>query len=260
MRNQQLIKSAQIWFVAVLLACGLWAVAGKAGITIGGQQNSNQNSNSNSSNENKAQTSNANNSNATSASGERTAMSTMNSKDRDFVMDAAQGGMMEVELGRWAAQKSTNEAIKQFGRRMADDHTKANTELMSLATSKGITLPTELDPKHRAEITKLLRLSGEEFDRAYSKLMLSDHTKYVAAFEKQSTKGADADIKAFATSTLPTLQEHLTLAKALPGNEKAKSNSNSNMNDNSNMNSNSNTGRSKNSKSNSNGNGNSNRP
>ena len=257
MRNQQLIKSAQIWFVAVLLACGLVAMAANARITIVGQQNSNQNSNSNSSNENKAQNSNANNTNS-GASGERTAMGAMNSKDRDFVVEAAMGGMMEVELGRWATQKSTNDAVKQFGRRMADDHAKANTELMSLAASKGITLPTELDAKHRAEITKLLRLSGEEFDRAYSKLMLSDHTKDVAAFEKQSTKGADPDIKAFATSTLPTLQEHLTLAKALPGNEKTNSNMNSNSN--SNMNSNSNTRPSKNKNANNNGNDNSNRP
>ena len=62
--------------------------------------------------------------------------------------------------------------------------------------------------------------------RAYSKLMLNDHNKDVSAFEKESTKGADSDLKAFATRTLPTLQEHLKMAKALPGNEDAgKSNS-----------------------------------
>src|SRR4030095_11622930 len=244
MMNQQLIKSAHIWFVAVLLACGLVAMAANARITIVGQQNYNQNSNSNSnsSNENRTQKSNANNTNS-GASGERTAMGARSSKDRDFVMEAAMGGMMEVELGRWAAQKATGDAVKQFGRRMVDDHTKANTELKSLATSKGITLPTELDEKHRAEVTKLLRLSGAEFDRAYSKLMLSDHTKDVAAFEKQSTKGADTDIKAFAASTLPTLQEHLSMARALPGNEKANSNSNSNTGGSKNKNSNSNSNR-----------------
>src|SRR4030095_3984791 len=246
MRNQQLIKSAHIWFVAVLLACGLVAMAANARITIVGQQNSNQNSNSNSnsSNENRTQKSNANNTNS-GASGERTAMGARSSKDRDFVMEAAMGGMMEVELGRWAAQKVTSDAVKQFGRRMVDDHSKANTELMSLASSKGITLPTALDEKHQANVTKLLRLSGADFDREYAKMMANDHKKDVAAFEKQSTKGADPDIKAFASKSLPTLQEHLQMAKGLSGDQDGNSNSNSN------------TGGSKKSNSNSNGNGNS---
>ena len=161
----------------------------------------------------------------------------MNSKDRDFVMDAAMGGLMEVELGQLAAQKGMSDAVKQFGQRMVDDHGKANTELMTLATSKGITLPTAIDDKHRQDVTKLSAMSGADFDRAYSKMMLKDHEKDVSEFEKQSMKGTDPDVKAFASKTLPTLQEHLTMARALPGNEKGGNrNSNGNMNGNSNSN------------------------
>ena len=230
MTNQQLIKSAHVWFLALLLACGLLAIAGKAESTW--DQNSNQNSNSNSnSNSSRSQNRNANrssnrNSGNTGASGEKAGMGNMSSHDRDFIMDAAMGGMMEVELGKVAAQKGTSDAVKQFGQRMVDDHSKANSELMTLASSKGITLPTELDQKHRDQVTKMSNMSGAEFDRAYSKMMLSDHQKDVSEFEKESTKGADADLKAFASKTLPTLQEHLQMAKALnPG---SGSNSNSN--------------------------------
>src|SRR5829696_3691465 len=138
MSNQQLIKSAHVWALAVILAGGLWAVAGKAGIRIQ-EQNSNQNSNS-SPNANRSQNDNANragnrntraNDNAT---GEQTGMANMTSQDRNFLMDAAMGGMMEVELGRIAAQQGASDAVKQFGQRMVDDHSKANTELMSLAS------------------------------------------------------------------------------------------------------------------------------
>ena len=129
------------------------------------------------------------------------------------------GGMMEVELGRLAAQQGMSEAVKQFGQRMVDDHTKANSELMTLASSKGITLPTALDEKHQKDVTKLSGLSGADFDRAYMKMMVNDHNKDVKNFEKQSTRGADADLKAFAGKTLPTLQEHLQMARALPGAE-----------------------------------------
>ena len=258
MTNQQLIKSAHVWFLTGLLACGLLVVAGKAGIKS--QQNSNQNSNSNTGNANSSQNRNANtsqNRNAnragdrnsnTGATGEQARMAGMSSRDRDFVMEAAMGGMMEVELGRVAAQQGTSDAVKQFGQRMVDDHSKANAELMTLATSKGITLPTTIDEKHREDVTKLSAMTGAEFDRAYAKRMLRDHEKKLSNFEKESNRGSDPDIKAFAAKTIPTIQEHLQMAKALPGNERG-GNSNSG-------------GGSKNSNRNTNGNnnGNSNRP
>ena len=235
MSNQQLVKSAHIWFLAAILMCGVWAIAGKADINSH-DQNSNQNSNSNSNsnaNTSRSQNRNANRSNRnSSATGEQAGMANLSSGDRDFLMDAAMGGLMEVELGRVAAQQGTSEAVKQFGQRMVDDHSKANQELMTLATSKGITLPTTLDDKHREHVTKMSAMSGADFDREYSKMMLSDHRKDVSEFEKESTRGTDADLKAFATKTLPTLKEHLKMAEALPGakggggNMKGNSNSN----------------------------------
>jgi len=243
MNNQQLIKYAHVWLLAVLIACGLVVIAVKAGSAV--QQNSNQNSNSNSnSNANASRSQNrnanraANRNDNTGAAGEQTGMGNMSSSDREFVMEAAMGGMMEVELGRIAAQKGMSESVKQFGQRMVDDHSKANEELTTLATSKGITLPTALDEKHQKDVTKLSAMSGADFDRAYSKMMLSDHNKDVKEFEKQSTKGADPDIKAFAGKTLPTLQEHLQMAKALEPNQRSNMNSNSNSNMNRNSNSN----------------------
>lgn len=247
MSNQQLIKSVHIWVLTALLACGLGMIAGKGGIRTP-NQNSNQNSNSNTANANSVQNRNANRSSNRNSSntntGEQSGMAGMGSKDHDFVMDAAVGGLMEVELGRIAAQQGASEAVKQFGQRMVDDHSKANAELMSLAQSKGMTLPTALDDKHRQQVTKLSAMTGADFDRAYAKMMLSDHKKDVADFEKQSTKGADPDLKAFAAKTLPTLREHLQMAQALPDNQRSNSggsrNSNSNSNRNSNSNSNSN--------------------
>jgi len=268
MNNEQLIKSAHVWAVIVLIASTVFGISRMSDSTIGAQ-NSNQNNNSNSNTSGNANSSRSKNANTMSnrnaanpnATGEQAAMGNLSSEDQKFVMDAAIGGMMEVELGRWAAQKGTTEAVKQFGKRMVDDHSKANTELMSLASRKGITLPTALDQKHQAQITKITRMTGADFDRAYIKMMLSDHKKDVSEFEKQSTKGTDADIKAFAGTTLPTLQEHLTLVEALNGstsggNSNSGSNSNSNRGSSMNSNSNSNRGGSKNS----NGNGNSNRP
>lgn len=240
MTRQQLSKPIYIWVLTALIACALWVVAGKAGINNHqGQNANNQNGNSNTGNTN-TRNANANrsqNRNDNAGGG----MAGMSSQDHKFVMEAAMGGMMEVELGRIAAQQGASDAVKQFGQRMVDDHTKANTELMSLATSKGMTLPTELDEKHRNEVTKLSGMSGADFDRAYARKMVNDHKKKADNFEKQSTRGSDPDLKAFATKALPTVQEHLQMARALPGAEGGGSNSNSsNRNRNGNSNGNSN--------------------
>jgi putative membrane protein len=164
-------------------------------------------------------------------------MGSMNA-DSKFAMMAAMGGMEEVEMGRLAAQKGASDEVKQFGQRMVDDHTKANEQLMQVASSKGMTLPTALDPKHQMEMQKLSAMSGDAFDRAYVKMMVKDHKKDVAEFQKEASRGADADIKSFAATTLPTLQEHLQMIQRIndkmmmrkSGNLKTtNSNSNSNM-------------------------------
>jgi putative membrane protein len=201
---------------------GAIVFAGNAGSNTRDLAQQNQNSNANQ-NQNRNANQNANvvtnkNSNNSNTTAGEVAMSGMSSRDQKFITDKAMSGMMEVELGRWAAQKGTSEEVKAFGRRVVEDHSKVNTELKQLASAKGITLATEMDRKHQSNISKISRLTGEEFDRAFSKMMLKSHEDSVKDFEKVSTSSEDAELKAFASKVLPTLQEHLQLARALPGN------------------------------------------
>jgi len=137
----------------------------------------------------------------------------LSSADKTFVQKAAVGGLAEVEMGKMAQQKGSSDQVKQFGSRMVDDHSKANDELKQIASSKGITLPTDLDAKHKSKMDKMQKLSGAQFDRAYMDDMVSDHKEDVADFKKQASSGKDSDLKAFASKTLPTLEEHLKLAQ-----------------------------------------------
>jgi len=136
-------------------------------------------------------------------------------KDKKFITEAAAGGMTEVTLGKHAADNATSAEVKQFGQMMVDDHSKANDELKALAQSKGITVPTELDAKHQKMVDKLTKMSGADFDKAYMKAMVKDHTEDVKEFTTESEKGDDADVKAWAAKTLPTLQSHLDKAKEI---------------------------------------------
>ena len=130
-----------------------------------------------------------------------------------FMTKAAQCGMAEVEMGRIAVKNASNDQVKQFGQRMIDDHTKANDQLKSLAGKKNVTLPTDVDAKQKAGIDRLSKLNGAAFDREYMMMMVKDHKEDVAEFEKASKNESDPDVKAFASNTLPTLQEHLRMAE-----------------------------------------------
>ena len=130
-----------------------------------------------------------------------------------FATNAAQGGMAEVELGRLATQRAGDVSVREFGARMVADHSRANSELKSIAGQKGIQLPTELSSEQKSEMDKLSKMSGAEFDKEYMSAMLKDHEIDVKDFDTQAREGNDPEIKAFAGKTLPTLQQHLQMAQ-----------------------------------------------
>src|SRR5690242_904458 len=133
--------------------------------------------------------------------------------DAAFAMAAAEGGLAEVELGKLAKEHASNADVKKFADKMVDDHGKANDELEGILKQKGVSAPTALKGKEKASYDKLAKLNGAAFDRAYMDSMVKDHEKDVKEFEHESTSGKDPDLKAFAGKTLPTLQEHLKMAR-----------------------------------------------
>ncbi len=133
--------------------------------------------------------------------------------DLAFMNDAAPGGMAEVEMGQMAAKQAQSIEVKRFGERMVIDHSKAGDELKQLASTKKVTLPAMVNPKHKEMMEKLSKLKGADFDHEYVTAMIADHEKDVAAFENAVKAGTDADVKAFAAKTLQTLKAHLQMIR-----------------------------------------------
>lgn len=129
-----------------------------------------------------------------------------------FILEAGASGMKEVELSKLAVQKGVNQGVKAFGTMMVSDHTKVNAELKTLADSRNVVLIAS--PDAAAASTSLGKLSGKDFDLAYVKTMIEDHTKAVELFN-MATRSSDPEIKAYATKYLPTLKTHLTQVSAL---------------------------------------------
>lgn len=129
--------------------------------------------------------------------------------DNDFAVKAANGGMLEMEVSRLAREKSRRSDVKEFAAMMLSDHQKASDELKALAGRKNITLPARLGDDEQKHVDELAKLSGTEFDKKYVDLMVEDHEEDVKLFKEAADDADDADLKAFAAKTLPTLQKHL---------------------------------------------------
>jgi putative membrane protein len=140
--------------------------------------------------------------------------------DYHFAANAASGGTLEIALGKVAADKASDPAVKQFGQKMVDDHTKAGDALGKIASQKGATLPMELTAAQQKHIDKLSAMSGADFDKAYINMMVRAHKGMLKEFKHASENCDDNDLKMFAANTEPTVQEHLTAAEGLKTNEK----------------------------------------
>jgi putative membrane protein len=136
-------------------------------------------------------------------------------EDRKFLTEAAQGGLLEVQLGRDVVGRATSPIVKQFAQRMVDDHGKANDELRRLAAAKGATLPIALDDDKRDMLTKVSKLQGPKLDKQYAADMVDDHAKDVADFQDAAKNLKDPDIRAWAAKTVPVLEAHLSDAKSM---------------------------------------------
>jgi putative membrane protein len=135
--------------------------------------------------------------------------------DASFYKKAAEGGLFEVEAGNQAQTKSNDQRVMNFGNMLVTDHTAANERLKSLAASKGVTLPTSASVGQMAEKAKLDVLTGDTYDKSFIRGQIKAHHQTIALFQQEIASGQDADAKAFAASTLPTLKKHLKEARAI---------------------------------------------
>lgn len=135
--------------------------------------------------------------------------------DSDFVVEAASGSMMEVELGQLAAQKASSQEVKNFAQKMVNDHSKANERLRQIAQQKNIALPEGLADEHKKHVDDLREKSGHEFDKDYMDLMVEDHEEDVEKFEEASEDLNDSDLRSWVNETLPTLRQHKEEAKQI---------------------------------------------
>lgn len=135
--------------------------------------------------------------------------------DQAFVTMAAQTDMTEAHLGQMAANQASSQGVKDYAQMLVTDHTADYTQLTAIAQKAGLTVPNGIDAQHQHMIAPFEKLKGKMFDHRYAQEMVMGHDKAIAAYTKESRDGQNADLKAYATQGLPTLEKHKSGAQGL---------------------------------------------
>ena len=134
-----------------------------------------------------------------------------------FITSAAQVNLGEIDLGKLAEQKANDPAIRDFGKRMVEDHTMLESELQNIAKAQGVALPTHPGAVTNSLNAQLSSDSGAKFDDAYINHMLSGHKQAIADFEYEIEQGQTPAIKSYAEKALPVIQDHIRIAEDVAG-------------------------------------------
>ncbi len=140
---------------------------------------------------------------------------TISKSDADFLVEAASGGNMEINLGHLAENKSTSEQVRAFGSMMIKDHEEGGEKLKRLAIAKNIILPDSISAAQQKQKDKLLKEPNGDFDRAYINLMVDGHRKDIREFQKAAKDATDSEVKAFAAEQLAVFYKHLDSAEKI---------------------------------------------
>lgn len=136
-------------------------------------------------------------------------------KDADFAVTAAEDGMFQVKVAQLAETNASSSEVKSYAKSIIAEHNKLNEDLRQLATSKDITLPVSLSDRCQRKYDDVYEKSGREFDEKFADLMEKEHKDAVDNFKKESEKGNDSDMRAFASRNIATLEHHRAMAEDL---------------------------------------------
>jgi putative membrane protein len=127
--------------------------------------------------------------------------------------------MIEAHLGQMAEAKASDSGVKDFAKRLADDHSRAYAQLLELANKSGDTIPRGVDIRRDHAAAQLGHLAGTRFDRTFVKDEVSDHERALAEFKREVAHGQNANVKALASQMIPILEQHLNTARQLAKSE-----------------------------------------
>lgn len=134
---------------------------------------------------------------------------------KTFLKEAIQGNIAEIKLGQLAEKQGKSEGVKNLGKTLVTDHTKAKAQAVELAKKMDMKVPDEPTDEAKETYRELAKLSGKEFDEEFVDNAVKDHKKDIAKYSAQAKNGDNKKVVALAEETLPVLKKHLETAQSL---------------------------------------------
>ena len=140
---------------------------------------------------------------------------TKSTDDSEFVQEAIRGNLAEIQMGELAKERAQSKDVRDYGRMLVDDHSKANQNAIAAAKSMNIAAPTEPSEQQKKEHDAIANMSGSQFDSLFMSHMIQDHRHDIAQYKAQAQSGRSSKATDYAKSTLPTLNSHFSKAQAV---------------------------------------------
>jgi putative membrane protein len=138
----------------------------------------------------------------------------------DFIKDAVKGNIAEVKLGKLAQQRGSTEAVRSFGKMLADDHSKAASDAVSVAKEMNVNAPQQPSAEGDKFYEKAMQMNGKAFDAAFASYMVDDHQKDIKEYTEQAQDKKNTAVAAYAEKSLPVLKKHLETAQQIQKQER----------------------------------------
>lgn len=135
------------------------------------------------------------------------------SYSQEFIQKAAVSNQFEILSSQEALTRTRDEDVRDFARRMIEDHSKAGQEMkMALVEAQNEMTLAEpgktLDEKHQKILNDLRTAPASSFDRQYISAQVNAHNEALALFRSYAEDGNNTALRDFAVRTIPVLEMH----------------------------------------------------
>lgn len=133
----------------------------------------------------------------------------------EFLIEAMQDSMAEIQICEIAIEKSQNADVKKFAQAMIDEHGRMGRELEKLGADKGLEVPRQIRPEQELTVDELSSLSGRDFEQRWIQYNIDVHERDTKVFRHYAQDEPDRDIAALAKKHGDALGKHLKAAHDL---------------------------------------------
>jgi predicted outer membrane protein len=137
---------------------------------------------------------------------------TRHSGSNEFLIQAMQDSMAEVQVCELALEKSQNPDVQAFAQSMIDEHGRMGRDMAELAQQKRLDLPRAIRREQKMTVDELAALGGRDFEQRWIQYNIDVHERDIKVFNHYAGEEQDPDIRKMAQDGAKMFVQHLKMA------------------------------------------------